>query len=138
MRNALRIMGNPTVYFCQRRAGIAMRTRLIIFAGAFLVSVGLLRVPASSSQAQPTRTNRASDEVFQARIKPFLATYCYGCHRGSEPAAGLDLTSYANRDQVASDPRRWTLVLARLTAGEMPPGQARQQPTTADRQAVIE
>jgi hypothetical protein len=114
-----------------------MRRRLIIFTGALMVTAAVLRVPASS-QAPPARTADASDAVFQASIKPFLTTYCYACHRGSEPAAGLDLTSYATRDAVASDQRRWTLVLARLKAGEMPPSQSRQQPTQAQRQTVID
>jgi hypothetical protein len=116
-----------------------MRTRLFIFAGALIVAVGTLRVPALSSQAPPSRPAASSDaDLFQTNIKPFLTTYCYGCHRGAEPAAGLDLTSYATRDAVAADQRRWMLVLARLKAGEMPPGQARQQPTQIQRQSVID
>jgi hypothetical protein len=115
-----------------------MRTRLIIFAGAFAAAVGALRVPASSSQAPPTRPASPPADVFQTSVKPFLATYCYSCHRGVEPAAGLDLTSYSTGDAVAADQRRWTLVLARLKAGEMPPSQARQQPTQIQRQAVID
>ena len=116
-----------------------MRTRLIIFAGAFAAAVGALRVPASSSQAPPARAaSPPAADAFQTSVKPFLATYCYSCHRGAEPAAGLDLTSYSTRDAVAADQRRWTLVLARLKAGEMPPSQARQQPTQIQRQAVID
>ncbi len=115
-----------------------MRTRLIIFAGAFAAAVGALRVPASSSQAPVRPVPSPAADVFQTSIKPFLATYCYSCHRGAEPAAGLDLTSYSSRDSVAADPRRWTIVLARLKAGEMPPSQARQQPTQVQRQAAID
>ena len=75
---------------------------------------------------------------FQTSIKPFLQTYCYGCHGGNQPAAGFDLTSYGTQDSVISDQRHWNLVLARLKAGEMPPSQSRQQPTPAQRQSVVD
>ena len=75
---------------------------------------------------------------FQTSIKPFLQTYCYGCHGGNQPAAGFDLTSYGTQDSVTSDQRHWNLVLSRLKAGEMPPSQSRQQPTQAQRQSVVD
>jgi hypothetical protein len=101
----------------------------ILFAGALLFSLATLGVPASSRQ---------QSDPFETSIKPFLKTYCYGCHGGSQPAAGFDLTSYGTQDSVVSDQRRWNLVLARLKAGEMPPSQSRQHPTPAQRQAVID
>ena len=52
-----------------------MRTRLTVFACALLVSAGALRVPASSGQATAARpAPAASDDVFQASVKPFLTT----------------------------------------------------------------
>src|SRR5258706_7583588 len=101
----------------------------ILFACALLFTLTALGVPASSRQ----RT-----DAFETSIKPFLQTYCYGCHGGTRPAAGFDLTSYATQDSVVSDQRRWNLVLARLEAGEMPPSQSRQQPTSAQRRAVVD
>ena len=106
---------------------------LIVFTSALLMSLGALRVPASSSQASSART-----DAFETSIKPFLETYCYGCHRGNQPAAGFDLTSYGTQESVVRDQRRWNLVLARLRAGVMPPSQSRQQPTPAQRQSVID
>ena len=77
-------------------------------------------------------------DAFETSVKPFLQTYCYGCHSGNQPAAGFDLTSYPTQDSVIGDQRHWNLVLTRLKAGEMPPTQSRQQPTAAQRQAVID
>ena len=116
-----------------------MRTRLTIFACALLISMAVLRVPASSFQAAAPRSASPSlDESFQKNVRPFLQTYCFACHSGKEPAAGLDLTSESDLDAVTKDQRRWSLVLARLKAGEMPPSQARQHPTAMQVQPVID
>ena len=77
----------------------------ILSACALLFTLAALSVPASSRQRS---------DAFDASIKPFLRTYCYGCHSGAQPAAGFDLTSYATENSVVSDQRRWNLVLARL------------------------
>jgi hypothetical protein len=112
---------------------------LIVFTCTLLVSLGALRVPASSRQAAPGRSSPpARTDAFETGVKPFLKTYCYGCHSGSQPAAGFDLTSYATQESVISDERRWNLVLTRLRAGEMPPSQSRQQPAAAERQSIID
>jgi len=104
-----------------------------------VVSVGALRVPASSRQAASGRPTPATRiDTFETTLKPFLKTYCYGCHGGSQPAAGFDLTSYATQDSVIADERRWNLVVARLKAGEMPPSESRQHPPPAERQSVID
>jgi mono/diheme cytochrome c family protein len=110
---------------------------LFVFTCALLLSLGVLRVPASSRQAGTVRSSPPPD-VFATSVKPFLQTYCYGCHSGNQPAAGFDLTSYPTQDSVLGDQRHWNLVLTRLKAGEMPPTQSRQQPTSAQRQAVVE
>ena len=110
---------------------------LFVFTCALLLSLGVLRVPASSRQAGSARSSPPAD-AFATSVKPFLQTYCYGCHSGNQPAAGFDLTSYPTQDSVLGDQRHWNLVLTRLKAGEMPPTQSRQQPTAAQRQAVVD
>src|SRR5882672_4677334 len=98
-----------------------------IVTGALLIWLGALSVPASSRQATAGRPSPpARTDAFETSIKPFLETYCYGCHSGNQPAAGFDLASYATQESVISDPRRWNLVLTRLRASEMPPSQSRQ------------
>src|SRR3954447_341484 len=111
--------------------------RRAAFARALLALVGALAVPASTRQAS-SREPAPRTAAFDTAIRPFLQTYCYTCHGGQQPAAGFDLTAYATADSVVSDQWHWTLVAARLEAGEMPPRQSRQQPTPAQRQLVID
>ena len=115
---------------------VRRRARPVAFAAALLTVVGALAVSASSRQAAPRAA--APPDAFDTTIKPFLQTYCYGCHSGQQPAAGFDLTAYATPDSIVNDQWHWSLVATRLKAGEMPPRQARQQPTAPQRQAVVD
>jgi len=110
----------------------------VAFACALLLTLATLGVPASSRQAAPRPAPPARSDAFETSVKPFLQSYCYSCHSGRQPAAAFDLTSYGTADSVLDDQRHWNLVIARLKADEMPPSQARQRPTPAQRQSVID
>ena len=97
--------------------------RLLVLGGLL---PGLLAAEAGNSL----------DRKFTETVRPFLASYCTGCHSGRSPAAQFDLAQYSNLDAVVRDYPRWNLVLERLAAGEMPPKPA-PQPQPAQRQQVI-
>jgi mono/diheme cytochrome c family protein len=114
------------------------KARAMVFACALPLTLTALGMTAFSQQTAVQPAVPARADAFETGVKPFLRTYCIGCHSGQQPAAGFDLTTYATRDAVVRDQRRWNLVLARLKAGEMPPAQSRQQPAMASRQSVID
>lgn len=74
---------------------------------------------------------------FHASVQPFLQSYCVECHGGAKPKAELDLSTYTTVESVAKDPRRWSLVMERLKAAEMPPDDADKQPTAAERKSIV-
>jgi len=76
------------------------------------------------------------DRRFTETVRPFLASYCIGCHSGATPAAQFDLRSYSTLAAVVRDYPRWSLVLEKLTANAMPPKVAKQPPADA-RQEVV-
>ena len=92
------------------------------FAVSLLLALGAFGVAASSFQPAAARSAPQSGAdapgEFVTSVKPFLETYCYSCHRGSQPAAGFDLTVYDSQDSVVGDPRHWNLVLTRLKRSE--------------------
>src|SRR5438067_10697811 len=122
----------------RRRRALFQSVRPIVFACALLITGGALAISASSRQATSRLPASGRVDAFETTVKPFLKTYCYGCHSGDQPAAGFDLKSYDDQQSVIRDQRRWNLVLARLKAGEMPPSQSRQHPTAEQRQSVID
>lgn len=74
---------------------------------------------------------------FKKTIHPFVQQYCIECHGGKEPEAELDLATYTTFATVLRDPARWDQVLERIHAGEMPPEDAKKQPTAAEKETVV-
>ena len=99
---------------------------------AWLLVLGCIAAPMSAAAPQAPDVTSA----FAETVQPFLKTYCTGCHGGGKPAAQLDLGQYATVDAVVQDFSRWNRVLARLSAGEMPPRQATQPPDRARQQVI--
>ena len=94
-----------------------------------LLVPGIL-VISSISSADPASSTL--DQQFTHTVRPFVAQYCGACHSGAKPAGQLDLKAYNTMEAVVRDHPRWTLVMERLTAKEMPP-QAMPQPTAEAR-----
>ncbi len=83
-------------------------------------------------RAEPPRSGLAKE--YQNLVAPVLERHCLACHGGKKPKGDLDLARVgANADDLP----RWELVLERLRAGEMPPREAKSQPTAEERKAVV-
>ena len=83
------------------------------------------------------QTHVEREQRFSGTIKPFMQTYCLSCHGKTNPQAQLDLTTFANLGSVARDYPRWSLVVDKLAAKQMPPPNAGKQPSEAQRNAVL-
>lgn len=73
---------------------------------------------------------------FARTVQPFLNTYCLSCHGSKQPAAQMDLTGFTTMTALMHDGRRWSQILERLEAQEMPPKGARQ-PSAPERHAAV-
>src|SRR5947208_2846049 len=105
-----------------------MMLRFFVVAFIFVGSAGRLVA------AEPT--DQDLQHQFTAKVQPFVQVYCQSCHGKQEPKAKLDLSAYANPAQIAKGYQTWDLVLERLEAKEMPPDDAKKQPTAEERQTV--
>jgi mono/diheme cytochrome c family protein len=74
---------------------------------------------------------------FTQTVRPFLETYCISCHGRQRPAAQFDLSGFTTMAALMQDGRRWSQMLERLKAEEMPPKGARQ-PTAQERRAAVD
>lgn len=74
---------------------------------------------------------------FTRTVRPFLETYCITCHGQQQPAAQMDLSGFTTMAALMQDGRRWSRMLERLEAEEMPPKGA-QHPTPEERRAAID
>jgi hypothetical protein len=104
--------------------------------GKAVISVIVLLVLVSALYPAPPAGGDL-DRRFAQTVRPFVTSYCVGCHSGASPAAQFDLKAYAGLSDVLREYPRWNLVLEKLEAGQMPPKPMKQPPAEA-RQAVID
>ena len=86
-------------------------------------------------KAEPNDANLA--RRFTRVVRPFITTFCTGCHSGPMPESSFDLQHYTTMESVVQDLAHWELVLRKLSAKEMPPPEMKQ-PTEEMRRQVIE
>src|SRR6266498_2354900 len=107
------------------RRSVHFSTRLLV--------LGCLAIPAINA-AESTEADLA--RRFTQTVRPFLHTYCMGCHSGQTPASQFDLSPYSTMAAVVRDHPHWAHVLARLSANEMPPKQVKQPPEELRQQVI--
>ncbi len=78
------------------------------------------------------------EKQFVETVHPFLEANCYSCHGKDQPKAKLELTAYGSLADVEQGQKTWGTVLERLEAKEMPPEEAKKQPTDDERKAVVD
>src|SRR5258707_10181570 len=114
-----------------------MRTTLLltVMGGLLLSFVG-----HESAADDPTRGPEVEAEAvpvearFRESVRPFLETYCLGCHGKDKPEGDLDLSAFATAESVAKDLGHWELVLEQLEAESMPPKKAQRHPSAEARE----
>ena len=67
----------------------------------------------------------------------FLQKYCFDCHSGQEPAAGLTFSGRVVDAADADGFRRWVRAFDRVQSAEMPPRYS-TQPTADERTQFLE
>ena len=77
-------------------------------------------------------------EGFDKELRPFFAKYCISCHGPQKQKAKLRIDVLDTDLIDGNDGDMWQEVLDLINLSEMPPNDARPQPTTAERQNVVE
>jgi cytochrome c553 len=97
--------------------------------------------PADDQPASPTPGRLAAtletEKGFREHVRPFLETYCLGCHGADKPKGDLDLSVYTTADSVAKDLAQWETVQEQLKSGTMPPAKAKKRPDDVMRQEIV-
>ncbi len=92
--------------------------------------------PAVRSHASPPTVDKLENR-FASDVRPFVERYCLKCHGTNRPKGDLDLSRDTTLAAVAGNMRQWSRVFDRLQANEMPPEDAKRQPSQAERAAVV-
>lgn len=79
----------------------------------------------------------ANDDRFDNQIRPFLSKYCMSCHGPTVQKATLRFDTLDPDMIRGSDTEMWQEVLDQVNVSEMPPEEAKKQPTREERQTVV-
>ena len=110
----------------------SLMTRSTHLAAPLLIFASIAMPTAKAAKSPDVDLERQFDQT----VRPFLATYCMGCHSGEKAVANFDLQSYSTMESVVRGHAYWTLVLGKLSAKQMPPPET-DQPTEDARRQVI-
>ena len=80
----------------------------------------------------------AKADTFQEQMRPFLVRYCVSCHGPDQQKADLRLDQLDPDMIHGSDADMWQEVLDLLNVSEMPPPEAKVQPTRVERQGIVD
>src|SRR5204863_1753249 len=113
----------------------AVRPRTVLYLTIVATggAPGALRADPTGGEA----IRPALERQFSETVRPFLATYCAGCHGADKPKGDLDLGKYASFEAVTADHQRWAEVLDRVATRDMPPDKAKRKPSEGERAAVV-
>ena len=102
--------------------------------------VGWRRFDAAGLRWPSWRRRQASSQTADAKLfddqfRPLLVRHCVTCHGGDKPKGKLRLDNLTTDFADAATLARWTAVIERLEAGEMPP-KGKPRPPAQDVQAL--
>ena len=75
---------------------------------------------------------------FKNKVEPFVKTYCVECHGNRRSKGGINFEVAVRKPGSAAFFDMWTNAYASVNAHDMPPDDHDEQPTDAERQAVLD
>ena len=78
-----------------------------------------------------------AQKSFKDSVTPFVKTYCIGCHGQDRQKVGINFQPALSNAGDATIAKRWKQAAANVKAHDMPPTDAKKQPTDTERQAFL-
>jgi mono/diheme cytochrome c family protein len=104
----------------------AITVLLCCLAGAILV------VPAASAPLSAD-----SQQLYDAKVKPFLTTHCIKCHNDKKANAGLRIDNLGTDFLAGKTADHWKEIIDNINLGKMPP-KSQDRPNPKEAFAVVE
>ncbi len=89
--------------------------RFLLTIGTAILAAASLRCSVASAQVAPGQPD------FELKVKPFLERHCAVCHGEKEQKGDLRVDSLSRDFGNSAVADRWTAILDRINASEMPP-----------------
>jgi len=111
------------------------RVLLVMCLGAALMA-GMADSPVFSDEAPLKPVAADAPPPGFADIQQLLSKYCFECHRGDKPKAGMALDVFRDERSAINRPKIWEKVREKIETGAMPPDE-KPQPTDDERALVL-
>lgn len=108
----------------------------LALTGFAIVLPTALAAPAEEQDAAALQAE--TKKVFKERVTPFINTYCAQCHGLYKMDGGITFVPALKAPGVSSSTKLWNQALANVKASDMPPADAKNQPTDEERQMFID
>jgi len=104
----------------------------------FAVSPTLPGNAASAGDADFAALQASAKQTLQDSVSPFIKDYCVQCHGNRRSKAGINFEVAVKSPGDAAFSRWWKQALAKVKAHDMPPEEAKKQPTDKERQVYLD
>ena len=126
------------------RLGLAFVVRIFArsfcFGGMFCVVALSSVVGRAETEVEPdfSAARDVAEKTFQEKIAPFVSTYCAECHGDKKQKGGMTFRSAVKNPGGAAFRKQWKQSVVSLKAHDMPPEDAKKQPTAEESQVFID
>ncbi|MBI3865487.1 MAG: DUF1592 domain-containing protein, partial [Planctomycetia bacterium] len=107
---------------------------LVFFAPA-AICAAVTSVYAAEPALKPIAAN-APAPAFAKDVQPVLVKYCYECHKGDQPKAGLAFDTFKDERTAVTRRQDWERIARQLSTEMMPPV-GKPEPTDDERAVLI-
>jgi hypothetical protein len=88
-------------------------------------------VPLFAADLQSTQAS------YDNRVLPLIQKYCYQCHGNGQHKADFAIDSFKSVDAMLKESAAWRTLAGHVRANEMPPPEAKAQPTLEEREIIL-
>jgi len=112
---------------------------LMVFALATHTAMPIaVAVAAPADEQNFAALQVETKKVFEDRVTPFFKNYCTDCHGLHRMEGGINFAPTLMAPGAPSSTKSWKQALANVKAHDMPPDDAKKQPTDEERQMFVD
>ena len=104
---------------------------------AFALSLTLRCLAAPAGDADFAALQVDARKSFKDVVTPFVDTYCTRCHGQDRQKGGINFGPALKKPGETASSKRWKQAVANVKSHDMPPEDAKKQPTDEERQKFL-
>ena len=97
-----------------------------------------LTTSAAAQEQDFAALQAETKKVFEDCVRPFFNSYCTDCHGIHRMEGGVNFAPALAAPGAASSTKPWKQALANIKTHDMPPDDAKKQPTDEERQVFVD